>query len=173
MEPLDLGLERHPRVADQDAGDEDGQEPQSVGGGGRAVDDRCAGEGPGGAGPAGVRSARAVRTHPPAPGADGNRRQPMCMPPSNRIGISAIVTARCTVLTDTDDNAGTRSEATAAAIRKIAGAGTRMPSLILLLNTAAMTATANSAGTRPKEAPSLITHRPLDRTGATRRKTCR
>jgi hypothetical protein len=62
------------------------------------------------------------------------------MPPSNRMTASATVTTRWTVVTDSWPSAGMMSEATAAASRKIAGAGIRMRSLIRLDTTAAMTA---------------------------------
>ena len=53
------------------------------------------------------------------------RRQPTFIPPSNRITISATTPMRSTVLIDSrSPSAGKTSEATAAAIRKIAGAGT-------------------------------------------------
>ena len=71
-----------------------------------------------------------------APAADRNRRQPMCMPPSNRITTSATVTTRSTVWIGMCASAGTRSEATAAPIRKIAGAGMRRRALIRLDSTA-------------------------------------
>ena len=41
---LDLTSERHANVADQDPGDEDGQEPGAVGDAGQSVDDAAGGE---------------------------------------------------------------------------------------------------------------------------------
>jgi hypothetical protein len=58
-----------------------------------------------------------------APAAARNRRQPICIPPSNKMTARATVTTRWTVVTDTRPRAGMTSEATAAASRKIAGGG--------------------------------------------------
>jgi len=78
-----------------------------------------------------------------------NRRQPMCIPPSNSSMISITVTTRCTVTTGIRPNAGTTSDATAATIRKIAGAGTRIRSLTRLDTTASSPATLITTMTRP------------------------
>ena len=80
----------------------------------------------------------------------------MCMPPSNSNRISITVTTRCTVSTGTCPSAGTRSEATAAATRKIAGAGTRIRSLIRLDTTASSPATLMTAMITPNGTTSFI-----------------
>ena len=74
----------------------------------------------------------------------------MCIPPSNRMTASATETIRWTVVTDNSPSAGTTSEATAAATRKIAGAGIRIRSLIRLNRTAAMIA-APTTSTKQRE----------------------
>jgi hypothetical protein len=89
---------------------------------------------------AAVAKVPATPTQTTAPATGRNRRQPMCIPPSNKMTARATVTTRWTVVTDSCPSVGTRSEATAAASRKIAGAGIRMRSLIRLDTTAAMTA---------------------------------
>src|SRR4051812_15333705 len=67
------------------------------------------------------------------------RRQPIEPPPSKRITISAIDATRSTVSAETE-NEGKRSEATAAATRKIAGAGIGIRSLTFDARSAAATA---------------------------------
>ena len=59
-----------------------------------------------------------------------NRRQPMSRPPSKRITISATTPIRSTVTNEISSwSRGTRSEVTAAATRKSAGAGIRSRSV--------------------------------------------
>jgi hypothetical protein len=79
-----------------------------------------------------------------------NRRQPMCIPPSNKMTTSATDTTRWSVVTDSCPRAGTRSEASAAASRKIAGAGIRIRSLIRLDSTAAVIATPTTSTSSAK-----------------------
>ena len=75
-----------------------------------------------------------------------NRRRPMCMPPSNKMMASAIVTTRSTVLagstvpTEDSDACGHSCAAITAATRKNAGAGTRSRALSRLESTAAVPA---------------------------------
>ena len=71
-----------------------------------------------------------------------NRRRPMFMPPSNRITASATVTIRSTSVMGSRPSPGHRSEASAEASRKIAGAGIRMRALIRLDDTASAAASA-------------------------------
>jgi hypothetical protein len=78
------------------------------------------------------------------------------MPPSNSNTIRATVTTRWTVTTGTRPRAGTRSEATAAASRKIAGAGTRNRWLSRLDKTASSPAPPTTAIARPKPTTSFI-----------------
>ena len=85
-----------------------------------------------------------------------NRRQPSCIPPSNSTTISATVTIRCTFVIDNRPTAGTRSEAIAAAMRKIAGAGTRIRSLSRFDSTATVTASAITPMSNAKRPTSLI-----------------
>jgi hypothetical protein len=85
-----------------------------------------------------------------------NRRQPICIPPSNKMTASAMVTTRWTVVTDTWPSVGTTSEATAAASRKIAGAGLRIRSLIRFDTTAPTKAAAVSRTTSAKCSMSFI-----------------
>jgi hypothetical protein len=68
----------------------------------------------------------------------------------------ATVTTRWTVVTDSWPSAGMTSEATAAATRKMAGAGMWMRSLIRFDSTAATTAPAMISTIRAKCSTSLI-----------------
>jgi hypothetical protein len=70
-----------------------------------------------------VTKVPATPTQTTGPAAARNRRQPICIPPSNKMTARATVTTRWTVVTDTRPRAGMTSEATAAASRKIAGGG--------------------------------------------------
>jgi hypothetical protein len=79
----------------------------------------------------------------------------------------ATVTTRWTVVTDTSPSVGTTSEATAAASRKMAGAGTRMRSLIRLDSTAAVMATATTSMISAKCSTSLISRQPTWQVGTT------
>jgi hypothetical protein len=90
------------------------------------------------------------------PAASRNRRQPICIPPSNKMTASPMVTTRWTVVIDTSPSVGTTSEATAAATRKRAGAGIRVRSLIRLDTTAATSAAAVSSVMSAKCSTSLI-----------------
>jgi hypothetical protein len=76
---------------------------------------------------------------------------------------SATVTTRWTVVTDTWPRAGMRSEASAAASRMIAGAGTRIRSLMRLDRTAAVMATATTNMITAKCSTSLICRQPTQR----------
>jgi hypothetical protein len=99
----------------------------------------------------------ATPTQTTEPAAVRNRRQPMCIPPSNKMTARATDTTSWTVVTDNSPNAGTTSEATAAASRKIAGAGTRIRSLIRFDSTAAVMATPTTSTSSTKCSTSLIT----------------
>jgi len=77
-------------------------------------------------------------------------------PPSNKMTASAMVTTRWTVVTDTCPSVGTTSEATAAASKKITGAGIRIRSLIRFDTTTATKAAAVSRMTSAKGSTSLI-----------------
>jgi hypothetical protein len=90
------------------------------------------------------------------PAAMRNRRQPICIPPSNKMTARASATTRWTVVTDNSPSVGTRSEATAAASRKIAGAGIRIRSLIRLDSTAPVMATPTTSTSSAKCSTSLI-----------------
>jgi hypothetical protein len=116
---------------------------------------------------AAVTKVPATPTQTTGPAAWRNRRQPICIPPSNKITASATVTTRWTVVTDTWPKAGMRSEASAAATRKIAGAGTRIRSLTRLDSTAAVMATATTNMISAKCSTSLISRQPACRTEAT------
>src|SRR5919108_2637656 len=103
-----------------------------------------------------VTKVPATPTQTTGPAAPRNRRQPMCIPPSNRITTSATDTTRWTVVTDSSPSAGTRSEANAAPTRKIAGAGTRIRSLSRLTRTAAMIAPPTTSTSSAKCSTSRI-----------------
>jgi hypothetical protein len=90
------------------------------------------------------------------PAALRNRRQPICIPPSNKMTASATDTTRWTVVTDSSPSAGTTSEATAAATRKIAGAGIRIRSLTRLNTTAAVMAAPTTSTSSAKCSTSPI-----------------
>src|SRR5450759_1915931 len=72
-----------------------------------------------------VRNVPATPTTTMGAAAAWNRRQPMCMPPSNRMHISATVTMRSTIRSGGALRPGTTAAARAAAARNSAGAGTR------------------------------------------------
>src|SRR5439155_26987520 len=91
------------------------------------------------------------------------RFQPMCIPPSNRMTISPTVTTRCTVITDTRPSAATRSDATAATSRKIAGAGTGIRALIRLDSTASVTPMPTTPIIRPKNGTSVTADQAMRR----------
>ncbi len=108
---------------------------------------------------ASTASAAVVTTVPATPShatparAGRIRSQPMCMPPSKRISTSATVTIRWSVTIGSSPRRGTTSEATAATIRKRAGAGIRSRSANRLdptasTQTAATRRTACAKGTR-------------------------
>ncbi len=59
---------------------------------------------------AAVTKAPATPTQRTGPAASRNRRQPICIPPSNKMTASAMVTTRWTVVTDTSPSVGTTSE---------------------------------------------------------------
>ncbi len=102
---------------------------------------------------------RAVPTRPSQamePAEARNRRHPMCIPPSNRMKINATVTSRSSVSTGTVESCGQMSAATAAATRKMAGAGTLMIAVIRLDPTAASSASAVSPITMAKLATSFM-----------------
>ena len=103
-----------------------------------------------------VTKVPATPTQTIGPAALRNRSQPMCIPPSNRMTASATETIRWTVVTDNSPSAGRTSEASAAATRKIAGAGIRIRSLILLSRTAAMIAAPTTSTKSAKCSTSLI-----------------
>ena len=81
------------------------------------------------------------------------RRRPIAEPPSKRITISATVATRSTVRIETS-SCEKRSEATAAASRKSAGAGTETRSLSFEVRSAADNAAATSRISAPNEATS-------------------
>jgi hypothetical protein len=114
-----------------------------------------------GARAAAVTKVPATPTQTTGPAAVRNRRQPMCIPPSNKMIASATDTTRWTVVTDSRPNVGITSEATAAASRKIAGAGIRIRSLIRFDSTAAVMATPTSSTSRAKCSTSLIAMLPV------------
>jgi hypothetical protein len=105
---------------------------------------------------AAVTKVPATPTQTTAPAALRNRRQPMCIPPSNKMTTKATDTTRWTVVTDSWPKDGTRSEATAAARRKIAGAGIRVRSLIRFDSTAAVMAAPTTSTSSAKCSISLI-----------------
>lgn len=86
----------------------------------------------------------------------GNRRQPIRMPPSNKITARATVTTCSTVANDKLPKRGQMSEAAAAPIRKNAGAGMRTRSLTRLDSTAAVPTSAATRTARPKDSTSAI-----------------
>jgi hypothetical protein len=114
-----------------------------------------------GARAAAVTKVPATPTQTTGPAAVRNRCQPMCIPPSNKMIASATDTTRWTVVTDSCPRDGTRSEATAAASRKIAGAGIRIRSLIRFDSTATVMATPTSSTSRAKCSTSLIAVLPV------------
>jgi hypothetical protein len=90
------------------------------------------------------------------PAAVRNRRQPICIPPSNKMTTRATDTTRWTVVTDSWPNVGITSEAAVAASRKIAGAGIRIRSLIRLDSTAAVMAAPTTSTSSAKCSTSPI-----------------
>ena len=112
-------------------------------------------DGPAAATPTVVTSVPTTPIHSTAPAADRNRRQPMCMPPSNSSRISITVTTRWTVMTGRSSRPGTVCDATAAATRKMAGAGTRIRSLSRLDQTASSPATLTTATSSAKGTTSV------------------
>ena len=78
-----------------------------------------------------------------------NFRQPMCIPPSNRMNTSATVTTRCTVSSLSRPRCGNKVAATAASTRKNAGAGIRSRSLTRFDSTAAVPIKPTRSMTRP------------------------
>ncbi len=100
-----------------------------------------------------------------APAAVRNRRSPMLMPPSNRMITNATVTRRWSVTIPRPPSDGHRSEATAAASRKIAGAGMRTSALIRFDSSAADRASDTRAMTTPKACTSPIARPPAGRSG--------
>ena len=72
---------------------------------------------------AAVTKVPATPTQRTGPAALRNRRQPICIPPSNKMTASATDTTRRRWTTDSSPSAGATSKVTAAATRKNAGAG--------------------------------------------------
>ena len=97
-----------------------------------------------------VTSVPATPSQTTGPATARNRRRPMCMPPSSRITASATVTMRSTVVIDSSPSRGTRSDTTAAPIRKRAGAGTRTTPLTRLDSTATAPASPTTSRISPK-----------------------
>ena len=103
---------------------------------------------------ASTATAAAVRRVPTTPrsrigeSADRSLRTPMPVPPSNRMRISATVTICSTASSGNPDNGGYRSEAAAAPIRKMAGAGIRSRWLIWLDSSASDTTAATTSRVR-------------------------
>ena len=98
----------------------------------------------------------ATPTQTTGPAALRNRCQPMCILPSNKMTTRASDTTRWTVVTDSWPNTGIRSEAAAAASRRIAGAGIRIRSLIRFDSTAAVMAAPMTSTSSAKCATSLM-----------------
>ncbi len=92
-----------------------------------------------------------------APAAARNRCQPMCIPPSNKMIASAIVTTFCTRVTGSCTACGRSSAVTAAATRKNAGAGTLIRALSRLDSTAAVPTRPIARTTTPKSSPVIAT----------------
>ena len=88
------------------------------------------------AAPAAVTSVPATPTQTIAAAAVRNRRQPMCIPPSNKMIASATETTRVTVVNCSSVTRGHSCAATLAQMRKKAGAGTRSRALSRLESTA-------------------------------------
>ena len=84
-----------------------------------------------------------------------NRLQPIPIPPLNRITMSATVTTRCTPVIEFGDSVGKRSLASAAATRKITGAGRFSRSLTRFESTASSSTaqTPPTAARRPGRRP--------------------
>ena len=89
---------------------------------------------------AAVRNVPATPTTTMGAAAPRNRRQPMCMPPSNKMHNNATVTMRSTMRSGGAPRSGRAAAATAAAARNRAGAGTRSRAVSRLDSTAAMAA---------------------------------
>src|SRR5215217_4572381 len=113
---------------------------------------------------AAVTKVPATPTQTTGPAAVRTRRHPLCIPPSNKMTSRATDATRWTVVTDSRPRDGTTSEATAAARRKIAGAGIRIRSLIRFDNTATVMATPTSSTSRAKCSTSLIAVLPVQST---------
>ena len=108
------------------------------------------------AAPAAVTRVPATPTQTMAAAAVRNRRQPMCIPPSNKMIASAMVTTRCTVLSGSMVARGHSCAATLAQIRKNAGAGTRSRALSRLDSTAAIPTRPITRTRRPKRSVPVI-----------------
>ena len=85
-----------------------------------------------------------------------NLAQPTCIPPSKRIAISATTAIRSTSTVESRPSPGQMSDATAAATRKSAGAGTGKSSVSLCAPTASENAPATSRTISPKSVSSLM-----------------
>jgi hypothetical protein len=82
------------------------------------------------------------------------RRQPMCMPPSNRISTKAIVTTSVTTTTSEINSDGTKAAASAAPTSIRSGAGTLIRSVSRLMSNATKAATLATRTSRAKRSMS-------------------
>ena len=121
---------------------------------------------------AAVTNVPATPIHTVAVAAVRNFRQPMCIPPSNRMNASATLTTLCTVPSLSRPKPGNRSDATAANTRKNAGAGIRSRSLTRLDSTAAVPTSPMSKMARPNDSVP-VTGRVLSPSGDTADHTSR
>ena len=113
---------------------------------------------------AAVTNVPATPIHTVAVAAVRNFRQPMCIPPSNRMNASATLTTRWTVPSLSRPKPGNRSDAAAANTRKNAGAGIRSRSLTRFDSTAAVPTSPMSKMARPNDSVP-VTGRVLSRSG--------
>ena len=161
-----LALQEHPAAAADLAAAEDGKLPRP----GRSGPARCR-AGARGASRRKTGNAPPPRPPPRSPGCPAtpihtvatatgrNRRQPMRMPPSNKMTASATVTTCSTAAKPRLPSRGQISDAAAAPIRKNAGAGIRSRSLTRLDSTAAMPVSAATSTARPNDSTPPIRNR--------------
>ena len=105
---------------------------------------------------AAVANVPATPIHAVAAATGRNLRHPICMPPSNKIRVSATVTPSSTVTRDRLASRGQRLAAAAAASRKKAGAGISSRWLIRLDRAATMITAAAARTTAPNNSTPLM-----------------